>query len=320
MVDNLGNGKTTVRISATGGGSAAGSVDKLTTPREIALTGDVTGSAMFDGSQDIQINTKIEVKYEDIQGAPNIIENEDGDLSFVDEEGNIVARIGSNGVEASQVVTDTIMYQGQKIDTRLFPYVESLDENQSLVTKDGNWIVEDRITSWDKLEGRPFGSVVNPGILQFELDWDENSQLYLGKLFNIPAINEGMTYNITMPGVLSEQVTKTAKNVANELSTTLFNRYQNYLGNIYMALKMGQDTQEDFFILGDLEKRTLACFVRKAKTTDRITLNVSITAVQDFYTIPEKYLPQTVATTGYVENYVENNSTKIQFVTWERGD
>ena len=77
------------------------------------------------------------------------MENEDGSLSIVDDKGRIAARVGSNGVEASQILTDTIVYQGQKIDTRLFPYVESLGENQTLVTKDGNWIVEDRVTSWD---------------------------------------------------------------------------------------------------------------------------------------------------------------------------
>ena len=320
LVDEFGNGKTTVLISATGGGAAAGSVDKLNTPRKIELVGDVTGSAMFDGSKDIQINADVEVKYEDVKGAPDVVENEDGSLSIVDDKGRIAARVGSDGVEASQILTDAIVYQGQRIDTRLFPYVESLGENQTLVTKDGNWIVEDRVTSWDQLEGRPFGSVVSPGILQFDLNWDENSQLYLGKLFNISAINEGQTYNITMPGVLSGQVTKVAKNVANELSTTLFDRYENYLGNIYMALRQGENTGEDFFLLGDLKERTIACFVKKAKTTDRIALNVSITAISDFNTIPEKYLPQTVATTEYVEEYVENNSTKIQFITWERGD
>ena len=53
LVDEFGNGKTTVLISATGGGAAAGSVDKLNTPRMIELVGDVIGSAMFDGSKDI---------------------------------------------------------------------------------------------------------------------------------------------------------------------------------------------------------------------------------------------------------------------------
>ena len=41
-------------------GAPAGTASRLTTPRRIALTGDATGSTMFDGSEDVSIMTTVE--------------------------------------------------------------------------------------------------------------------------------------------------------------------------------------------------------------------------------------------------------------------
>ena len=53
-VNNIKSGTIIVKNA-----NHADKADKLTTARNIQLTGDVTGSASFDGSQDIQINCTV---------------------------------------------------------------------------------------------------------------------------------------------------------------------------------------------------------------------------------------------------------------------
>ena len=58
--DNMDKLDESIGNLISGGGSGGGeTADRLTTPRQIALDGDVTGEAEFDGSQDITIRTKV---------------------------------------------------------------------------------------------------------------------------------------------------------------------------------------------------------------------------------------------------------------------
>ncbi|MEQ1228467.1 phage tail protein [Acinetobacter junii] len=53
------NGNVVARITQNGIDCNAASASKLKTPRNIAISGDVSGSAYFDGSGNIQINTSV---------------------------------------------------------------------------------------------------------------------------------------------------------------------------------------------------------------------------------------------------------------------
>ena len=53
------NSNIIARISPSGIDCNAASASKLQTPRNIAISGDVSGSAYFDGSGNIQINTSV---------------------------------------------------------------------------------------------------------------------------------------------------------------------------------------------------------------------------------------------------------------------
>ena len=62
QIDIKGQSNINLDVDVSGGAVTRRitEADQLTTPREIALLGGVTGSSTFDGSEDISINTFIQ--------------------------------------------------------------------------------------------------------------------------------------------------------------------------------------------------------------------------------------------------------------------
>ena len=61
--------------------------------------------------------------FEDLDGRPNIEENESGDLLIVDNNGNVVFRADSDGVETTQLTVGNIIINGKSIEDMIQDYV-----------------------------------------------------------------------------------------------------------------------------------------------------------------------------------------------------
>lgn len=65
-------------------------------------------------------NNKSDVKhYEDLEGAPNIAENDSGSMIVADESGNIIMQVDADGVSTTNVDTKTIKLDGKDLGERL---------------------------------------------------------------------------------------------------------------------------------------------------------------------------------------------------------
>lgn len=61
--------------------------------------------------------------FEDLDGRPNIEENESGDLLIVDNNGNVVFRADSDGIETTQLTVGNIIINGKSIEDMIQDYV-----------------------------------------------------------------------------------------------------------------------------------------------------------------------------------------------------
>ena len=64
-------------------------------------------------------NSTFSGNYNDLIGAPNIIETDSGDLTIVDESSNIIMQVDSDGISTTNINTKTIILDGEDLGTRL---------------------------------------------------------------------------------------------------------------------------------------------------------------------------------------------------------
>ena len=57
--------------------------------------------------------------YNDLENAPDIVENESGEVVYTDESGNIIAKIGQVGLETTQVTAKTMVVNGTDVEAKL---------------------------------------------------------------------------------------------------------------------------------------------------------------------------------------------------------
>ena len=57
--------------------------------------------------------------YNDLTNAPDIVEDSSGEVVYADESGNVIAKIGENGLETTQVIADTIIANGANVGTHI---------------------------------------------------------------------------------------------------------------------------------------------------------------------------------------------------------
>lgn len=57
--------------------------------------------------------------YNDLKNAPDIVEDESGELVYADESGNVIAKIGENGLETTQVITNKVILSGQDVGSHI---------------------------------------------------------------------------------------------------------------------------------------------------------------------------------------------------------
>lgn len=72
--------------------------------------------------------------YNDLTNAPNIVEDESGNVVYADENGNIIVKIDENGLETTQVVADTVMIDDVNVGTTLSSHISN-EVNPHNVTK-----------------------------------------------------------------------------------------------------------------------------------------------------------------------------------------
>ena len=70
--------------------------------------------------------------FNDLTNAPNISEDDSGEVIYADESGNVIARIGEAGLETTQVIADTLVASGTNVgaklsslDSILYPHVDN---------------------------------------------------------------------------------------------------------------------------------------------------------------------------------------------------
>ena len=65
--------------------------------------------------------------YADLPDAPNIQENNSGEVVYADESGYVIAKINENGFETTQVIADTILVNGSNVEEELNQINEIID-------------------------------------------------------------------------------------------------------------------------------------------------------------------------------------------------
>ena len=53
--------------------------------------------------------------YKDLKNAPNIQEDDSGEVVYADDKGNVIARVGAAGLETTQVTTKSVVVNGTEI-------------------------------------------------------------------------------------------------------------------------------------------------------------------------------------------------------------
>lgn len=65
--------------------------------------------------------------YNDLANAPDIKEDASGEVVYADESGNVIAKIGENGFETTQVIADTVIAHGVNVGTTLSSHIGNAD-------------------------------------------------------------------------------------------------------------------------------------------------------------------------------------------------
>lgn len=65
--------------------------------------------------------------YNDLINAPDIIEDNSGEISYADEEGNVIAKINKDGFKTTQVAADTVMIGDVNVGTTLSSHFGNTD-------------------------------------------------------------------------------------------------------------------------------------------------------------------------------------------------
>ena len=99
LVERDANGNFSANVITANLSGSATSATKLSTPRNISLSGDVTGSAAFDGSSDTTISTTISNK--DSANTPNTLVQRDANGNF--SAGTITASLNGTASNADKL-------------------------------------------------------------------------------------------------------------------------------------------------------------------------------------------------------------------------
>ena len=71
-------------------------------------------------------------EYNDLANAPDIKEDESGEVVYADEDGNIIVRVGDDGLKTTAISADEIIFGAQSLVTETWTFTL---ENGSTVTK-----------------------------------------------------------------------------------------------------------------------------------------------------------------------------------------
>lgn len=74
--------------------------------------------------------------YNDLTNAPDIKEDASGEVVYADESGNVIAKIGENGFETTQVIADTVVVNGVNVEEKFTQVNERID-NISIPSTEG---------------------------------------------------------------------------------------------------------------------------------------------------------------------------------------
>lgn len=77
--------------------------------------------------------------YNDLKNAPDIKEDNTGEVVYADESGNVIVKIGENGLETTQVIANDIVANGTNVGTKL----NNLDSTLSTHTSDNDIHITD---------------------------------------------------------------------------------------------------------------------------------------------------------------------------------
>lgn len=87
-------------------------------------------------------NNKFDGTYSDLEGSPNITENESGNLVIADNDGNAIMQVDENGITTTNVNTKTIALNGEDLGSRL-DSLESISLPNILDNETGDLTISD---------------------------------------------------------------------------------------------------------------------------------------------------------------------------------
>lgn len=108
---------------------------------EVTANGILVGETIIEHITDSSVHVTLEEKstwdnksdfsgfYADLPDAPNIAEDNSGEVVYADESGNVILKINENGLETTQVIANNIISNGANITTKLDTLSETISSH-----------------------------------------------------------------------------------------------------------------------------------------------------------------------------------------------